>query len=258
MQGVLKVFGFFITTLGLALVLSLSVFYWNKKALPRDPATGKLNIKINPWLLTLVILGVSLLMVRYIDHRPLQSLGLHFYFSWWLELALGIIIGCAMLIVMALMLRILTKKSPKPLLAKFVKVLEHLRGAIGEELAVRGYPLQTLIEAVGIYPAVFTTSLFFGLLHFQNQRWLGAVAASLAGLLLATVVLKTNALWMAIGLHFGWNFLESLLGLGGENSRQRYLIEIIVIIVFWILLMMLPIQPHSEMEGLWREYILRP
>lgn len=257
MWWILKTLGFFVAILSLSLIASLLIDLWRQKVLPCDPSTGKLNIKVNPWFLTVVTLGVSVLWVQYLDGRPLFSLGLHFYSSWWVELALGITMGSIMLIGMALILRILSKRSLKPSLAEFITMPGHLRGAIVEELAVRGYPLQTLIGVTGIYPAAFVTSLFFGFLHFQSQRWIGAVVTSLAGLLLATSVLKTKALWMAVGLHFSWNFLESLFGLEEENPRQRYLIEIIVIIVFWILLMMLPIQPHPEMEKLWQGYIVQ-
>ncbi len=215
---------------------------------------------MNPWLLTAVVFGVSILWTYYLDGRPLSSLGLHFYISWWWEFTVGMIIGVLMLLVMAVFLRMCSKQNPfsKFDRAKLKTLPGHLRGAIGEELAVRGYPLQILIGVIGIYPAAFATSVFFGFLHYQSQRLVGTIATSLAGLLLATAVLKTNALWLAGGIHFGWNFTETLTGLEGVTSRERYLAEISVIMVFWLLLMALPIQPHPEMEKLWREYILRP
>jgi membrane protease YdiL (CAAX protease family) len=258
MWWIVKVLIFFIAIVGLSFIFSLFIRILITKALPRDPTTGKLNIKVDPWLLTSITLGVSLLMTQYVDHRPIMSLGLHFYSSWWIELALGIIIGCTMLIAMALILQVLTKKSQKLSLAKYVRLPGHLRGAIAEELIVRGYPFQVLVGALGTYPAALVTSAFFGLLHYQTQRLIGAIDTAFAGLLLATAVLKTEALWLAVGIHFAWNFTEALFGLGEVTSRERYLAETFVIIVFWLLLVALPIQPHPEMEKLWREYILRP
>lgn len=260
MWWILKILGFFIAIPGLSFIASLLIHLWRQKALPRDPSTGKLNIKVNPWLLTAVALGVSILWASYLDGRPLFSLGLHWYTSWWQEFTVGTVIGALMLIVKAVFLRISSKQNPSPKFAraKLATLPGHLRGAIAEELVVRGYPFQILIGVIGIFPAAFATSVFFGLLHYQSQHLIGTIATSLAGLLLATAVLKTNALWLAIGIHFSWNFMEALLSLEEEGSRQRYLVEILVIIIFWILLMMLPIRPHPEMERLWREYILRP
>jgi membrane protease YdiL (CAAX protease family) len=259
MWWILKVLGFYIAILGLSLIFSLFISIWITKALPRDSATGKLNIKINPWLLALMTLGVSLSMTQYLDHRPIMSLGFHFYSSWWIELALGVIIGCIMLIAMVLMMWVFTKKSPFEELsfAKLATLPGHLRGAIGEELAVRGYPFQVFVGATGIYPAVLVTSAFFGLLHYQTQRLIGAIDTALAGLLLATAVLKTEALWLAAGIHFGWNFAEEIFNLGEVDSQERYLAEMFAIIVFWLLLIALPIQPHPEMQQLWSEYITR-
>ncbi len=227
MWWLLKILGFFVAILGLPFVISLLLTLGKEKALPRDPTTGRLNIRVNPWLFTLAILGVSLLMIQYVDRRPLMSLGLHFYSSWWIELALGILIGSVMLILMAAMLWGLTKRNPfgTLTLAKFATIFGHLQGAVGEELAVRGYPLQVLIGAISLYPAVLATSAFFGFLHYQGQGWIGAASTGLAGLLLATAVLKTKALWLAVGIHFGWNFMEALFGLGEVTSKERYLAE---------------------------------
>ncbi len=255
-----KLAGFFVAILGLSLVFSLLVNLWSQKALPRDPSTGKLNIKVDPWILALVVLGTSLLMVRYLDHRPLASLGLHFYSSWWMELALGIVFGSAMLISMATLLWAFSRQNPfmKFSMTPYSTLLSHLRGSLGEELAVRGYPLQVLIDALGTYPALLATSAFFGLLHYRDQRLIGAIDTGLVGLLLATTILKMNALWLAVGIHFGWNFVEALLSLGEVTSRERYLAEMMVIVLFWLLLILLPIQPHPEMERLWNEYIVQP
>jgi membrane protease YdiL (CAAX protease family) len=260
MWWILKVLSFFSAILGLSFIFSLLVSLRITKALPREPSTGKLNIKIDPWILTLVTLGTSLAMVQYLDHRPLASLGLHFYSSWWIELALGVVWGSAMLIVMATLLWIFSGQNPfvKFSMAKYPTLPSHLRGSLVEELAIRGYPFQILVGTIGVYPAILVTSAFFGLLHYQSQGLLGAVNTGLVGLLLATAALKTKALWLAVGVHFGWNFAEALFGLEGISSRERYLAEIVVVIVSWFLLMALPIQPHPEMERLWNGYIVHP
>ncbi len=79
-----------------------------------------------------------------------------------------------------------------------------------EELWVRGYILQTLVDGTNVPWAVFLSSVIFGLLHLGNPN---LTPASLLGLLVAGVFLAlpwvwTRRLWLSIGLHIGWNFFE--------------------------------------------------
>lgn len=125
----LKLLIFILLSLGLSFLISLLVFYWKNRTIPRDPTTNRLYIKADPWLATMVFLGVSWLMVQYADHRPFQSLGLHFYSSWWMELGLGILLGVFMTIVMALLLKIISRgtSSTKINLKRLTTFPAHLR-----------------------------------------------------------------------------------------------------------------------------------
>ena len=87
-------------------------------------------------------------------------------------------------------------------------------GAMGEELLFRGYAFQLLIRAVGPFATILPTSVIFGLMHSANP---GASPLGLAntvawGILLGYAVWRTGALWLPIGLHFGWNVTLPLLG----------------------------------------------
>jgi len=254
---------FFIAILFLSIVFSPLAVFWGSKVLQSNPV-GKVKrtIKIDPWILTFMTLGVSLLMTQYIDQRPLSSLGLHFYASWWKELGQGILIGGIGLVLAAVILRALSKhyRFKRPTFTNFSKVHAHFRGALGEELAFRGYPLQTLVGGIGLYPAIAVTSAFFGLLHYQRARWLGVVEAGLAGLLLSIAVLKTKALWLAVGIHFGWNLLEAVFRVRHEDVQPtqlhfRYFAAYIVVLLFMLMLILMPIGSHPEVEELWEEYI---
>lgn len=154
----------------------------------------------------------------------------------------------------------------KATILDFSRAYLHFRGAIGEELFSRGYPLQTLIGGIGPYPAIAVTSAFFGFLHYQSLRqlgihWTGVIYLSLSGALLAIAVLKVKALWLAVGWHFSYNLLEAAFCLRDkelQDIRKRYLATLVTTVVLLIVLIWLPIQPHPEMERLWNEYILRP
>jgi len=88
-----------------------------------------------------------------------------------------------------------------------------LAGAMAEELAFRGYPFQRLVEGGGPFVAILVLSALFGAVHLQNphvsdNRSVQVFAFSntlLIGIVLAIAYLRTRALWLPWGLHFGWN-----------------------------------------------------
>ncbi len=87
-------------------------------------------------------------------------------------------------------------------------------GAMGEELLFRGYAFQLLIRAVGPFSTILPTSVIFGLMHSANPNatGLGVINTVAWGILLGYAVWRTGALWLPIGLHFGWNIALPLLG----------------------------------------------
>jgi membrane protease YdiL (CAAX protease family) len=95
----------------------------------------------------------------------------------------------------------------------FVGVLL-LFGAVGEELMFRGYAFQLLAGAFGPWQVIPAFGVLFAIAHLANlgSWWLGTLNTGLWGLLLGYAVWRSGALWMSIGLHFGWNFILPLAG----------------------------------------------
>jgi len=87
-------------------------------------------------------------------------------------------------------------------------------GVMGEELLFRGYAFQLLIRSSGPFATILPTSLIFGLMHSANPgaSSLGIINTVAWGILLGWAVWRTGALWLPIGLHFGWNVMLPLLG----------------------------------------------
>ncbi|MGI5171139.1 CPBP family intramembrane glutamic endopeptidase [Spirillospora sp. CA-253888] len=83
--------------------------------------------------------------------------------------------------------------------------------SVTEELLFRGVLFRIAEERLGTWWSLALTSALFGLMHMVNPDatvW-GAVAISLsAGVALAAVYAATRDLWVPIGLHFGWNFVQ--------------------------------------------------
>jgi uncharacterized protein len=70
--------------------------------------------------------------------------------------------------------------------------------------------LQNLETGLGTRLAVLISSVIFGALHIfnSNASVIAVLGVSLAGVLLAVAYLTTRTLWLAIGLHLGWNYGE--------------------------------------------------
>jgi membrane protease YdiL (CAAX protease family) len=89
-----------------------------------------------------------------------------------------------------------------------------LFGAVGEEMLFHGYAFQLLIRALGPFATILPMGVLFGLVHMANQNAnaLGVLNTMAWGVVLGFAYLRTRALWLPIGLHFGWNFTLPLFG----------------------------------------------
>lgn len=84
--------------------------------------------------------------------------------------------------------------------------------AAAEEAVFRGYLLRSLGRAAGPVAAVLITSVLFAFVHGGNPA-VGPLAFAnifLAGVLLAVAVLRTGTLWLATGVHLGWNWVTDV------------------------------------------------
>ncbi len=82
-----------------------------------------------------------------------------------------------------------------------------------EELLMRGILLRWVEELAGSWIALVISALVFGFLHVNNDS--GSVLASTfiaieAGILLGGAYMVTRSLWLAVGLHAGWNVVQAV------------------------------------------------
>jgi membrane protease YdiL (CAAX protease family) len=99
------------------------------------------------------------------------------------------------------------------LLRAAVVLIVLIFGALAEEMMFRGYPFQRLEEVIGPLGAIAVFSVLFALVHLSNPgaNPLGLLNTVLIGLVLAIAYLRTRALWLCWGIHFGWNATLGLL-----------------------------------------------
>ena len=83
--------------------------------------------------------------------------------------------------------------------------------ALFEEFSVRGYPLFTLTQGMGFWPAAVFMSVLFGAIHLGNagESWIGILGAGSIGFFFCLTVRRTGNLWFAVGFHAAWDWAET-------------------------------------------------
>lgn len=171
-------------------------------------------------LLFLLLLGFAAMgFIGQRQRHPLKDMGLWVRPGARREFALGAAIGwagvaaCALMIVIfgGMVVYFYTGARQWGLLVLDIAIL--LIAALAEEVAFRGYPFQRLIEATNAPIATLLLSALYALIHISNT---GASLAStlftfFAGWLFSIAYLRTRALWVGWGIHFGWNASMAVL-----------------------------------------------
>ncbi|HET7099869.1 MAG TPA: type II CAAX endopeptidase family protein [Terriglobia bacterium] len=171
-----------------------------------------------------LLLGFYTTLTHSLEGRPLASVGFAFHPRWKNELATGLIAGAVMILAIAgaesllgvARFSLAPGPAAKTVLAGTLLFLMLLAAAADEELVFRGYPFQRLVEVAGPVFAVVAVSALFGAAHLRNpfQNWISTLNTALVGVLLAICYLRTRALWLPLGIHFAWNFIQGyVLGL---------------------------------------------
>jgi uncharacterized protein len=113
---------------------------------------------------------------------------------------------------------------PQELVTKLV--VNAILIGIGEELMFRGILLRAALTSFKLWPAVFLTSLMFGGAHTFNvfltgrldQAIIQALSATILGMFLAAVRLRTQSLFPAILAHASWNV--AIFSFGVSNGAS--------------------------------------
>ncbi len=90
-----------------------------------------------------------------------------------------------------------------------------------EEFFFRGYPLATLAEGIGFWPAALSLAAIFGAVHLGNsgESLRGAALAALVAVVFSLSLRRTGSLWFAIGFHAAWDWGQTFL-FGVPDSGQ--------------------------------------
>lgn len=168
-----------------------------------------------------VLLGACKILTAFFEKKPLGSIGLAPAGRWQTELGLGLVVGAAMILALA-GLEVVAGLGKfggsgvppgQAVLSSLGFALVLFVAATNEEMMFRGYPFQRLVESVGPWGAVAVTSGLFAVVHLGNPSadGISTLNTALVGVPLAVAYLRTRLLWMPIGIHFAWNYVQGVV-----------------------------------------------
>lgn len=163
-------------------------------------------------IITVVVVGFAYYgFVRVIERRNVTELSLQNIF---VELVSGVVVGTVLFSVTIGLLWLLgyykvTGINSWTVMSTWL-VLAIISG-VSEELLFRGILFRVMEESLGTWLSLTISALIFGLFHLANPNatlW-GAIAIAIeAGIMLAAAFMYTRRLWLPIGIHFSWNFVQ--------------------------------------------------
>jgi len=168
--------------------------------------------------------GSIYLARRFLDKRPCTSLGFKIDKHVLFDILAGIIITFIMMGLIFFAMQSLgwlkfksfawnTDPAQVVVFQTLLFFVTFILVGFNEEVLFRGYHLQTITSGLNLFWGLIISSIIFGGLHLANPNatWVSAAGIFFAGLFLAYGYVRTQQLWLSIGLHIGWNFFEGVV-----------------------------------------------
>ena len=160
--------------------------------------------------------------VRIVEKRPLTELSGAEAPG---ELGIGAAVGLGLVAVVVGILWVLgyyTIAGTNALAVLFVSLANDGAGAFVEEIVLRGIVFRITEERLGTWLALAISVVLFALLHLAspNATVTSTVVVGVeGGVLLSAAYVLTRRLWLAIGIHFGWDFSQDALFGVGKGAK---------------------------------------
>jgi uncharacterized protein len=194
-----------------------------------------------PLLNILVQIGLALAAIalyfaygKFVERREVTELSTPGIGREW---AIGALIGVGLYSACAIALMLLgyyKVEGLNPVAFVLPALALAIKSGAFEELIFRGVLHQSVESIFGSWAGILAASFIFGFLHLLNPAatMAGAIYISIeAGLLLSAAYMVTRRLWICMGFHMGWNFVQEGIYSGvvsggpGEPGLLKAVIE---------------------------------
>ena len=188
----------------------------------------RVGVEIALTFATLIPVGS---LAYFVDRRRPASLGFSARFY---DLLSGAIAGAGILCVPIGVLMATGAARIEPHVAEFsaqglgIGLVVCFFNVVTQEALVRSYMFQELWAKYGAWVATIVTTIIFVALHAVpisqgTQGLIAGVNILLASLLLSFAYVRTGQLWLAIGIHLGWNGLQGpVLGINVTGNDLAF------------------------------------
>ena len=146
------------------------------------------------------------------EHRPITELDMT---RIWKDLGLGLLLGVlyfgAVVGLMALAGSYSVTEAHFHLVPQLSAFIFFFVVAIFEEITFRGVLFRLIDDRWNTFVALIISALLFGGMHFWNpgaSLWSSFAIAIEAGLLLGAAYKHSGTLWLPIGIHWAWNYVQ--------------------------------------------------
>ncbi len=181
-------------------------------------AFGRAQIE---FLAMVTVILAALAMTRYVDRKPMTNVGFTTR-AMFKDFGVGSVVGIGLLLVLLGILgpldcvRVGTGRGPFDSELLWT-TLALLFNTVQQEVLIHGYVQQMVRSKFGSAAGVIVSSALLVLLHwtlFHADALLLLTNLFAAGVLLGLAFLYSRSLWLPIGIHFGWNYIQGpILGM---------------------------------------------
>jgi membrane protease YdiL (CAAX protease family) len=218
------------------------------------------------------------LYTRYIENRQAHELT---FKSSLPEIGLGIIIGGGLMILIVSILAISGSYRIAAIDSDWTVLINNIiplgMAAFIEEMVFRIIIFKLTEELAGSWVAIVIQAGLFGLAHIGNENatlWAAAALAIEAGIILAAAYMYSRRIWMAFGIHLGWNYFQayvfgittsgtSVEGLikpqiigsewltGGEFGVEKSVVAVILCLITGIIIFRMAVARNQYVLSIW-------
>ncbi len=143
-------------------------------------------------------------------------------------IAIGLIIFSSGYLILIYLNEIVFVKINLNLKEILISILLFTSVAISEEILLRGYVLNNLMESFNKYAALIISSGLFSIMHYFNPDFdlFSFFSLFLTGVLFGISYIFTKNLWFPIAIHLSWNLFQALFGFNVSGRDTFSIIEI--------------------------------